>query len=87
MKMIFSGIPIKFFIMLRNPVARAYSQYQMAIDTTGTPEQMKLRGLSSYSGKSFEEVIESEIHACNVAGLTVVLSLSLSILLIFEYLA
>lgn len=71
MKMVFSGIPIKFLVMLRDPVARAYSQYQMALDTSGTPEQMKLRGLSSYSGKSFEEVIESEIATCENAGLTV----------------
>jgi hypothetical protein len=60
--------------MLRDPVARAYSQYQMAIDTTGTPEQLKLRGLGSYSGKSFEEIIETEIAACEQAGLTVCLT-------------
>jgi hypothetical protein len=57
--------------MLRDPVARAYSQYQMAIDTTGTPEQMVLRGQTSYTGKTFEEIIESEIAALEVAGLEV----------------
>lgn len=82
MKSVFSDIPIKFLVMLRDPVGRAYSQYQMAIDTSGTPEQLKLRGLGSYSGKSFEEIIETEIAVCEEAGLTV---WPLKLLLIFEY--
>jgi hypothetical protein len=74
MKTVFSGLPIKFLVMLRDPVARAYSQFQMTIDTTGTPEQLKLRGLGSYSGKTFEEIIETEIAACEQAGITVCVS-------------
>lgn len=32
------------FVMLRDPVKRAYSQYQMAIDPEGTPAQLRSRG-------------------------------------------
>ena len=51
----------KLIVMLRNPTDRAFSQYQMCIDPVGTPEQLKMRGMSSYVGKSFEEVVEEEI--------------------------
>jgi hypothetical protein len=70
---------VKFLVMLRDPVARAYSQYQMAIDTAGTPEQMKLRGQTCYTGKTFEEIIEEEIAALEAAGLEVPLLLSVSL--------
>lgn len=62
---------VKFLVMLRNPVARAFSQYQMAIDNTGTPEQMATRGMSSYSNQSFEEIIEKEIKQLEDAGINV----------------
>lgn len=39
---------IRFLVMLRDPVARAYSQYHMAIDKSGTPEQLAIRYLCSY---------------------------------------
>jgi hypothetical protein len=34
----------KLIVMLRNPTERAYSQYQMCVDPTGTPEQLKVKG-------------------------------------------
>lgn len=61
---------VRFLVMLRNPVARAYSQYHMAIDETGTPEQMKVRGLTAYIGKSFSEVVEEEIASLTADGIT-----------------
>lgn len=61
---------VKILVMLRNPVDRAYSQYQMCIDTTGTAEQMQLRGMSSYFNKTFEEVIEDEINELQSLGIT-----------------
>eukprot|EP01038_Epipyxis_sp_PR26KG_P013627 gene13627-18286_t len=62
---------IKLIIMLRNPVDRAFSQYQMCIDKNGTPEQLKIRGQSSYFlSTSFEEVIKSEINYLNKCGIT-----------------
>jgi hypothetical protein len=48
-------------VILRNPVDRAFSQFQMCTDLTGTPEQMKTRGLSSYIGKDFDTVVKQEI--------------------------
>lgn len=45
----------KLIVMLRDPVARAYSQYQMVVDPEGTPEQKKARG-THWVGKTFEEV-------------------------------
>jgi len=61
---------IKFFVMLRNPAARAYSQFQMAVDTSGTAEQLKVRGMSSYTGKSFAEVVNKEIEELTNLGIT-----------------
>jgi hypothetical protein len=52
----------KLIIMLRNPVERAYSQYEMIQDPTGTPEQMNNRGRSHYVNKSFEEIITEEMN-------------------------
>lgn len=45
----------KLLVVLRCPVARAYSQYRMVVDPEGTPEQRKARG-THWVGKSFEEV-------------------------------
>jgi len=39
---------VRLLVMLRNPVDRAYSQYQMCVDMSCPKEQMKVRGLSSY---------------------------------------
>ena len=33
----------------------------MCIDTNGTPEQLKIRGFSSYGKKTFTQVITEEI--------------------------
>lgn len=45
----------KLIVVLRDPVARAYSQYQMVVDPEGTPEQKKARG-THWVGRAFEEV-------------------------------
>lgn len=45
----------RLIVMLRDPVARAYSQYQMVVDPEGTPEQKKARG-THWVGRTFEEV-------------------------------
>jgi len=60
---------VKLIVMLRNPVDRAYSQYQMSLDPSGTPEQLKLRGMSAYLGRSFAQVVEQEIGAIETAGI------------------
>jgi hypothetical protein len=53
---------VQLLVMLRDPVARAYSQYQMSIDTEGTDEQKKVRGLASYASISFEEAVDRELE-------------------------
>ncbi len=62
----------KILVVLRDPVARAYSQYQMSIDTSGTEEQQKIRGISSYSSLTFEEVVEREISELAEIGIKVI---------------
>lgn len=53
---------VQLLVMLRDPVARAYSQFQMSIDTGGTDEQKKVRGLASYASITFEEAVERELQ-------------------------
>lgn len=57
-------------VMLRNPVDRAFSQFQMIQDSNGTTEQLKVRGRSHYVGLSFEEVVEKELKEMFDAGIT-----------------
>lgn len=58
----------KVLVMLRDPVERAYSQYQMCVDTSGTAEQLQVRGESAYRNMTFEQVIEQEIKALQVCN-------------------
>ncbi|KAJ1433683.1 P-loop containing nucleoside triphosphate hydrolase protein [Ochromonadaceae sp. CCMP2298] len=60
----------KVLVMLRDPVERAYSQYQMCVDPLGTPEQLRVRGESAYTGKSFEQVATEEIAELQSMGIT-----------------
>lgn len=55
--------------MLRNPAERAYSQFEMIIDPSGTPEQLKNRGRSHYANKSFEDVIKDEMDELKRNGI------------------
>ena len=54
----------KLIVMLRNPTERAYSQYNMIIDPTGTPEQLQnRRGLyNKLTSQSFLDIIKEEIQ-------------------------
>ena len=61
---------VKLLVLLRNPVDRAWSQYQMCISTEGTPEQKKTRGMSSYIGRSFGEIVREEMKELIAAGIT-----------------
>jgi hypothetical protein len=58
----------RVLVMLRNPVERAYSQYQMCADPEGTPEQLKVRGESAYKGMTFRQVVDQEIAQLTGAG-------------------
>lgn len=56
--------------MLRDPVERAYSQYQMCVDSTGTAEQLQVRGQSAYCKMTFAEVVAQEIRTLQEGGVT-----------------
>ncbi|ETV87843.1 hypothetical protein, variant [Aphanomyces astaci] len=50
---------IRFIVMLRNPIERAYSQYHMTADPTGTPHQLEMRKV--VQGKSFQDIIHEDL--------------------------
>ncbi|KAI2503544.1 hypothetical protein MHU86_10926 [Fragilaria crotonensis] len=54
--------------MVRDPVARAFSHYQMVTSTEGTPEQIQTRG-TEWRGLSFEQVIQQEMKKMQEYGL------------------
>lgn len=60
--------PLKFFVMVRDPVARAFSHYQMVTSTEGTPEQIQTRG-TEWRGLAFEQVIRQEMVKMQECGL------------------
>ena len=43
----------------------------MCLDPQGTPEQMKVRGLSAYAGRSFESIVIEEIAELKALGIDV----------------
>jgi hypothetical protein len=49
----------KVLIILRNPVQRCVSQYNMIADRNGTPGQLKKRG--NLKGRSFEQVVREDL--------------------------
>jgi Aspartyl/Asparaginyl beta-hydroxylase/Sulfotransferase domain len=60
--------PLKFFVMLRNPVDRAYSHYQMVISPEGTPQQIQARG-TEWRHFTFEQVIQEDMEKMHNCGL------------------
>ena len=57
----------------------------MCLDPQGTPEQIKVRGMSAYAGRTFEEIINKEIAELNDLGINV-RSLIIFNLYIFSFL-
>jgi hypothetical protein len=60
----------KLLVMLRNPVDRAYSQFNMISDISGSPEQLAMRGHSQYVSMSFSEVVDKELEEIVSKGIT-----------------
>lgn len=60
----------QLLVLLRDPVERAYSQYQMSISKDGTDEQKRVRGLSSYGERSFRDIVSGEMAELAAAGVT-----------------
>jgi hypothetical protein len=51
---------MKLVVMLRDPVKRAYSHFQMTADPTGTAHQLKRR--EAVKGKSFAQVVDEDLQ-------------------------
>ncbi|KAL7562969.1 hypothetical protein ACA910_018608 [Epithemia clementina (nom. ined.)] len=60
--------PMKFFVMLRDPIKRAESHYAMVTSTQGTAEQLKARG-SEWKGKPFKQVAIEDLQNMQQCGL------------------
>ena len=61
---------VRLLAMLRDPVQRAWSQFQMVADTTGTAAQLQNRGHDKLAGRTFEAVVEEELAALGACGVT-----------------
>ena len=60
--------PLKFFVILRNPIKRAESHFAMVTSTEGRPEQLKARG-TEWREKSFREVVMEDLGRMKQCGL------------------
>ena len=54
------GKNVKIIMILREPVARTISQYNMISDRSGTPGQLSKRG--KLNGQSFDDVVFQDIQ-------------------------
>ena len=59
---------IKFIVIMRDPVKRAKSHYEMVTSNDGTPEQIQNRG-TEWLNLSFREVVELDFKNMKAAGL------------------
>ena len=58
----------KIIVILRNPIQRAFSHYQMTADLNGSVEQLRNRGHDFLNGQSFDTIVRKEMEA--LRGLT-----------------
>jgi hypothetical protein len=71
LKCLFSSthaITMKFFVILRDPVARAHSQYAMVTSLDGTPAQIQTRG-TEWRQMTFLQVIRQDLTNMQSCGL------------------
>lgn len=60
----------RLIVAVRDPVKRAYSQYNMTRDPVGTPAQLEKRGRAELGSRSYEEVVTEELDQLEAAGIT-----------------
>ena len=60
----------QFVVAVRDPVRRAYSQYNMTRDPEGTPAQLQRRGFAQLGARSFDDVVDEELAALRAAGIS-----------------
>lgn len=56
----------RLIVILRDPVERAYSHFQMTQDMNGTPDQIRRRGV--VADKTFEDLIEEDLARLERTG-------------------
>jgi len=59
---------LKFIVMMRDPVRRCKSHYEMVTSLDGTPEQIQSRG-TEWANLSFDEVVALDFRNMKEAGL------------------
>ena len=59
----------KLIVAVRNPVSRAYSQYQMTVDPVGSEFVKRIRGTYVIGDKTFEDVVCDDMKLLKDAGL------------------
>ena len=59
---------VRLIVMLRDPVARAYSHYCMTSDVVGTSAQLSQR--TAVSGKSFAQVVREDLALLTARNVT-----------------
>ena len=59
----------KLIVAVRNPVSRAYSQYQMTVDPVGSEFVKRIRGTYVIGDKTFEDVVCDDMKLLKGAGL------------------
>lgn len=60
----------KFLVLVRDPVERAYSHYNMTRDPVGSPFVKKIRGTHVLGDRTFEDVVDEDmknLKACHAA--------------------
>lgn len=60
--------PVKFFVILRDPVRRALSHYAMVTSDEGTEAQLRARG-AEWRNKSIQQVVNEELKHMKDVGL------------------
>lgn len=60
--------PLKFFVMLRDPVKRVESHYAMVTSNEGTPAQLKARG-TEWRDLTIDQVIQQDLEKMRKCGL------------------
>lgn len=59
----------RLIVAVRNPIARAYSHYQMTRDTRGSAFVRQIRGCAVLGEKTFEEALDDDVRQLRAAGL------------------
>jgi len=59
----------KLIVAVRDPVARAYSQYQMTVDPVGSEFVKRIRGTYVIGDKTFQDVVSDDMKLLKRSGL------------------